>query len=106
MAVQAGKHRSTALHPAFKEACSDFWDVQGAFDPKCLELAKLHSYAVDFPRTGMVVEIPSHLRANKFPDFMWTKRRKHVYYSNTIIGRLFREIEVILRTSRNAFKTV
>jgi RNA-dependent RNA polymerase len=36
----------------------------------CVELAKLFSTAVDFPKTGIPAEIPSHLFAKEYPDFM------------------------------------
>ncbi|KAI3922471.1 hypothetical protein MKX01_006160 [Papaver californicum] len=37
---------------------------------QCIELAKLFSIAVDFPKTGAPAEIPPHLRVDTYPDFM------------------------------------
>ena len=67
--------------------------LQGVFDPRCIALADLHSRAVDFPKTGVVVEVPRELRPTRFPDFMQNKQ-KEAYVSQTIIGRLYREIKV------------
>ncbi|XP_071927361.1 probable RNA-dependent RNA polymerase 1 isoform X1 [Coffea arabica] len=58
----------------------------------CLELAELHSIAVDFPKTGVPAEIPSHLRVKEFPDFM-EKSDKPMYDSQRVIGKLFREVK-------------
>jgi RNA-dependent RNA polymerase len=41
-----------------------------ANDPDCLELAKYHSYAVDFPKTGYCPTVPKNLLAKVFPDYM------------------------------------
>jgi RNA-dependent RNA polymerase len=64
----------------------------GAMSDECIELAKLHSIAVDFPKTGVAVEIPYHLRPKKYPDFM-EKPDKPTYESQSVIGKLFRESE-------------
>ncbi|XP_039689293.1 RNA-dependent RNA polymerase 2 [Medicago truncatula] len=37
---------------------------------KCLELAELHSMAVDFAKTGALAEMPRVLKPKEFPDFM------------------------------------
>ncbi|EXB53890.1 RNA-dependent RNA polymerase 1 [Morus notabilis] len=37
---------------------------------ECIELAKLSSIAVDYPKTGVAAIIPGHLRAKEYPDFM------------------------------------
>ncbi|XP_042500578.1 probable RNA-dependent RNA polymerase 1 [Macadamia integrifolia] len=58
----------------------------------CIELAKLFSIAVDFPKTGVPAEIPDHLRVKEYPDFM-EKLDKPTYESPRVIGKLFREIK-------------
>ncbi|XP_027151354.1 probable RNA-dependent RNA polymerase 1 [Coffea eugenioides] len=60
----------------------------------CLELAQLFSIAVDFPKTGVPAEIPSHLRVKEYPDFM-EKSDKTTYDSQHVIGKLFREVKEI-----------
>lgn len=65
-----------------------------ALSSPCVELAKLFSIAVDFPKTGVPAEIPPHLRVKEYPDFM-DKPDKTLYKSERIIGKLFREVKDI-----------
>ena len=60
----------------------------------CLELAKLFSIAVDYRKTGMAANIPLHLRAVEYPDFM-EKPYKPSYKSKRVIGKLFRQVKDI-----------
>ena len=60
--------------------------------PECIELARLHSIAVDSPKSGVVAEIPHLLRVMKYPDFM-EKSDKRTYKSERMIGKLFREVK-------------
>ena len=60
----------------------------------CVELAKLFSIAVDFPKTGVPAEIPANLRVKEYPDFM-EKPDKTTYQSGNVIGKLFREVKDI-----------
>ena len=60
----------------------------------CIELAKLSSIAVDFPKTGIPAQIPHRLRAREYPDFM-EKPDKFTYESQSVIGRLYREVKSI-----------
>ncbi|KAK3002640.1 hypothetical protein RJ639_019997 [Escallonia herrerae] len=70
-----------------------------AMSTPCIELAKLFSIAVDFPKTGVPAEIPSHLRVKEYPDFM-DKSDRTTYESQCVIGKLFREVKDIApRTS-------
>ena len=63
-----------------------------AMSPECIELAQLHSIAVDSPKSGVVAEIPNHLRVMKYPDFM-EKSDKRTYKSERVIGKLFRRVK-------------
>lgn len=45
-------------------------DPERAMNPACIELARLHSIAVDFAKSGVPAEIPKHLRMEEYPDFM------------------------------------
>jgi RNA-dependent RNA polymerase len=58
----------------------------------CIELAKLFSVAVDFPKTGVSADIPPHLHVKAYPDFM-EKLDKETYISKGVIGKLYREIK-------------
>ncbi|KAG2701578.1 hypothetical protein I3760_06G052400, partial [Carya illinoinensis] len=61
---------------------------------ECMELAKIHSIAIDFPETGIAAEIPPHLYVKEYPDFM-EKTNKRTYRSRSVIGKLFREVKAI-----------
>ncbi|KAL1569847.1 RNA-directed RNA polymerase [Salvia divinorum] len=63
-----------------------------AMSSSCLELAKLHSVAVDFPKTGVPAQIPPKLRVKEYPDFM-EKLDKPTFESKGVIGKLFREVK-------------
>nr|XP_023929325.1 probable RNA-dependent RNA polymerase 1 [Quercus suber]POE89556.1 rna-dependent rna polymerase 1 [Quercus suber] len=70
-----------------------------AMSPKCIKLANLHSIAVDFPKSGIVAEIPYYLRVKVYPDFM-EKPDKRTYKSERVMGKLFREVkDLASRTS-------
>ncbi|XP_051146094.1 probable RNA-dependent RNA polymerase 1 [Andrographis paniculata] len=69
-------------------------EVSMAESKPCLELARLFSVAVDFPKTGVPAEIPPHLRVKDYPDFM-EKLDKSTYDSTRVIGKLFRAVKDI-----------
>lgn len=56
---------------------------------KCLELANLHSMAVDFAKTGAPAEMPRALRPKILPDFM-ERYEKPMFISPGVIGKLYR----------------
>ena len=57
----------------------------------CIQLAKLFSVAVDFPKTGVPAQIPHELHV-RVSDFM-EKLDKATYVSKRVIGKLYREIK-------------
>ncbi|XP_064986521.1 probable RNA-dependent RNA polymerase 1 [Musa acuminata AAA Group] len=59
---------------------------------ECIELAKLFSIAVDFPKTGVPAEIPPRLYVKEYPDFM-EKLDRVSYVSKGVIGKLYRAIK-------------
>ena len=65
---------------------------KGALDEKCIYLAELAATAVDFPKTGKIVSMPSHLKPKIYPDFMG-KEEYRSYKSKKILGRLYRHIK-------------
>ncbi|CAH9146428.1 unnamed protein product [Cuscuta epithymum] len=73
-----------------------------AMSEPCMQLAHLFSIAVDFPKTGVPAEMPSNLRIKKYPDFM-QKFDKPSYKSTRIIGKLFRQVQSIPRSSAAPF---
>lgn len=69
---------------------------------KCLELAELHSMAVDFAKTGAPAEMPRALKPREYPDFM-ERVEKPMYISNGVLGKLYRTIiELMLQVRSNS----
>ncbi|TVY28830.1 RNA-dependent RNA polymerase [Lachnellula hyalina] len=66
-------------------------------DPKCLELAALHSKAVDYVKTGLAAEMPKRLIPRKWPHFMEKKYkpREAIYKSGKILGKLYDKVESV-----------
>ncbi|CAK9162356.1 unnamed protein product [Ilex paraguariensis] len=60
-----------------------------ALSSKCLQLATLHSMAVDFAKTGAPAEMPRVLKPREFPDFM-ERWDKPTYTSQGVLGKLYR----------------
>ncbi|KAF8703377.1 hypothetical protein HU200_032177 [Digitaria exilis] len=60
-----------------------------ARSPECIQLAALHSMAVDFAKTGAPAEMPWVLRPREFPDFM-ERWEKPMYVSDGVLGKLYR----------------
>uniref|UniRef100_A0A7N2LUU4 RNA-dependent RNA polymerase n=1 Tax=Quercus lobata TaxID=97700 RepID=A0A7N2LUU4_QUELO len=64
-------------------------EPDNALSKKCLELANLHSMAVDFAKTGAPAEMPRVWKPKEFPDFM-ERVDKPMYTSNNVLGKLYR----------------
>jgi len=73
-----------------------------AMSNQCLQLAKLFSTAVDFPKTGVPAVIPRELYAKEYPDFM-EKSDKVTYKSPNVIGKLFRDVKEAISSSDDGF---
>lgn len=73
----------------------------GIFSNECHRLAKMHSDAVDFPKTGKIPTFDDDLRPKSFPDFMM-KSDKEIYTSNKIIGTLFRQCQSLLQLQKQS----
>ncbi|CAH9108035.1 unnamed protein product [Cuscuta epithymum] len=67
-------------------------EPQKALSPKCLQLATLHSMAVDFAKTGAPAEMPMYLKPREFPDFL-ERWEKPMYISENVLGKLYRAIK-------------
>ncbi|OWF46871.1 uncharacterized protein LOC110455104 [Mizuhopecten yessoensis] len=65
-------------------------DLKDIFCEECTNLCKMHSDAVDFPKTGVVPQMATNLRPDKYPDFMM-KSDKPRYTSANILGKLYRQ---------------
>ncbi|KAF2867202.1 RNA dependent RNA polymerase-domain-containing protein [Massariosphaeria phaeospora] len=77
-------------------AQADF-NAEGVRDEKCLELAKLHSQAVDYNKSGIPAVMDRSLRPFKFPHFMENKYRQehHIYKSKKILGMLYDQVQLV-----------
>ncbi|KAF8424303.1 RNA dependent RNA polymerase-domain-containing protein [Tirmania nivea] len=64
----------------------------GVLDNRCIELAQLHSFAVDYPKTGYPAIMPRRLKPREYPHFMGKEREK-TYKSKKILGRLYDQVE-------------
>ncbi|XP_030521901.1 RNA-dependent RNA polymerase 2 [Rhodamnia argentea] len=64
-------------------------EPEKARSEKCLQLATLHSMAVDFAKTGAPAEMPRVLKPREFPDFM-ERVDKPMYTSTGVLGKLYR----------------
>lgn len=60
----------------------------GPKSPECLQLAQLHSNAVDYSKTGHPAQIPRNLRPRQWPHFMERDPQK-TYRSGKILGKLY-----------------
>lgn len=70
-------------HVAFADVNED-----GARSQECLQLAALHSTAVDFCKTGIPAEMPRSLKAAAYPHFM-ENSFKASYESKKVLGQIF-----------------
>lgn len=69
------------------------WD--GVKSDKCIELAQLHSQAVDFAKTGVPATLTDNLRPENWPHWMEKKNipANRTYESGKILGLLYDEVE-------------
>ncbi|KAM0275409.1 hypothetical protein ACHAPA_000271 [Fusarium lateritium] len=64
-------------------------DEFGPMSPKCLELAELHSKAVDYPKTGDPAILRRDQQPRKWPHFM---EKKNSYHSRKALGVIFDKV--------------
>jgi RNA-dependent RNA polymerase len=77
-------------------AQADF-HADGVNDSTCLELAELHSKAVDFPKSGIPAQMERDLRPRKWPHFMEKKHlsERQIYKSRKILGMLYDQVQLV-----------
>lgn len=82
-------------------------DPSGIFSAKCLQLAALHSIAVDFAKTGVPANVPRELhpqnQAGQYPDFMG-RHAKVSYPSRKVLGKLYRACNASQSGRENDYK--
>ncbi|KAF1913648.1 RNA dependent RNA polymerase-domain-containing protein [Ampelomyces quisqualis] len=77
-------------------AQADF-EEEGVSSHTCLELAKLHSQAVDYPKSGIPAQMTQDLRPSRWPHFMEKKHmhRRKIYHSKKILGQLYNQVQLV-----------
>jgi len=82
-------------------------DIRGIFHPDCLQLAELHSWAVDFAKNGVPVplhKIP-HPNIRIKPDWHAPEithiNSAEYYKSTSVLGKLFRDIRLPVLSQAN-----
>lgn len=65
----------------------------GVFDWNCIELAKLHSCAVDYPKSGVEVVIKKGLIPKRYPHFM-NKPKHKTYHSEKVLGQMYDRVNL------------
>lgn len=81
----------------------------GIMSRECLQLAGLHSVAVDFAKTGVPARIPADLLPrnvqDQYPDFMG-KHPKISYISKRVLGKLYRAARTCNGRDRVEFEDI
>lgn len=62
---------------------------EGIFGNVCLELAEMHSKAVDFAKSGVACKMQAKYHPKRYPDFM-QKTKTRSFRSETAVGKIFR----------------
>ena len=83
--------RIATAHMALADHYAD-----GIVNPKCIKLARLHSNAVDYCKTGAASSFTRDLEPLKWPHFMQRRNTRpgQVYRSRKILGRLYDAVEL------------
>ncbi|KAF2021896.1 RdRP-domain-containing protein, partial [Aaosphaeria arxii CBS 175.79] len=72
------------------------YNAEGVRDEKCIQLAKLHSQAVDYPKSGIPAIMNLELRPKRWPHFMDNGRSARPYYhSRNILGILYDQVTLV-----------
>ena len=77
-------------------------DIQpeGACDRLAIEVAKSQSVAVDFPKTGIMTEVPAQavkiVKEHGYPDFMENSGYTKSYLSEKILGKIYRRVSDLI----------
>ncbi|KJX96085.1 hypothetical protein TI39_contig838g00002 [Zymoseptoria brevis] len=72
-----------------------FWadkEDDGVKNEKCLQLANLHSLAVDYVKTGVPATLPVQLKVKARPH--WAEPRGQSYISRKVLGQLYDEVKL------------
>ncbi|EMC97859.1 hypothetical protein BAUCODRAFT_67567, partial [Baudoinia panamericana UAMH 10762] len=88
------KHNNVGIIACAHRYTADDGFSEGVKDFKCLQLAQLHSMAVDYMKTGVPAVMPNELRVRKYPH--WAERPgKSSYHSRRVLGQLYDAVQRI-----------
>lgn len=70
---------------------------EGVNSSECLKLAKLHSQAVDYSKSGIPAVMDYSLTPRRWPHFMEKKHKpaNQVYHSKSILGMLYDQVQLV-----------
>jgi RNA-dependent RNA polymerase len=76
--------------------------------PPCLQLAQLHSKAVDYAKTGVPAEFPKSLRPTRWPHWSEQKHKAahKIYHSKGIVGQLYDAVTLDPFSAASASKSL
>ncbi|KAL4884722.1 RNA dependent RNA polymerase-domain-containing protein [Aspergillus karnatakaensis] len=86
------KNDSLPLIAVAHLAWADFLP-NGVNDTTCVQLAQLHSDAVDYNKTGNPAILKRKLQPRKWPHFMERRNANATYFSRKILGQLYDAVE-------------
>ncbi|KAI3945282.1 hypothetical protein MKX01_035043, partial [Papaver californicum] len=81
----------------------DCYEEKECMKTKMLQLTDIYYDALDAPKTGKKVEVPSHLRVSKYPHYM---ERSDSFQSRSILGLVFDKVASFRTTQRLEAKDV
>ncbi|KAL1895445.1 hypothetical protein Sste5346_005251 [Sporothrix stenoceras] len=91
--VQHMKHDTLPRIAMSHRAYAD--QLEGAaMNPRCLELAQLHSQAVDYAKTGVPALMPHRLSPKKWPHWMGRTFKRTYRSWNTALGQIYDKVQV------------
>ena len=74
------------------QICGLWWDYASMYGPiceVCIELAKLHSIAVDYPKSGVPAAIPQAFYWKDRPRAHWREKSGASFHCESVVGQLY-----------------
>ncbi|KAG2378473.1 hypothetical protein C9374_008112 [Naegleria lovaniensis] len=68
-------------------------EKEGAKSAVCLDLAKYHSYQVDYAKSGVRKALPLELLSDSRPHYMPKVFGKSIYHSDDILGKIYDRVK-------------
>ncbi|TPX31367.1 hypothetical protein SmJEL517_g05295 [Synchytrium microbalum] len=68
-------------------------EEKGAECDQCLQLAELHSTAVDYAKSGISADFPEHLQPRTYPHWL-EKSPTQTFISRSVIGKIYDKVTI------------